>query len=118
MLVDEIERDEITDAVIERSGVLEITEQESQAQDLEALADGERFGPVDVAEGLIGEKTPCIENGLASLQEVVQRLVRHPYSRQHATLGAVLQNQVQSPGTQGNGVDRNLHLVEDHRQVL
>src|SRR6202521_3333344 len=57
MLVDEIEGDEVTDALIERSGVLEIGEQESQAQDLEALADRERFGPVGVAEGLIGEET-------------------------------------------------------------
>jgi len=31
MLVDEIEGDEVTDALIERGGVLEITEQESQA---------------------------------------------------------------------------------------
>src|SRR5580700_242365 len=71
MLVDEIKGDEVTDALIEFSGVLEITEQESQAQDLEALADGERFSPVDVAEGLIGEETLCRENGLASRQEVV-----------------------------------------------
>src|ERR1700737_1678757 len=118
MLVDEIEGDEVTDAILERSGVLEITEQESQAQDLEALADGERIGPVDVAEGLIGEETLCSENGLTSLQEVVQRLVRHKYSRQHATLGAVFQSQAQWPGAQGNGVDRNLDLVEDHGQVL
>src|ERR1700724_528522 len=118
MLVDEIEGDEVADALIERGRVLEIAEQESQAQDLEALADGERFGPVDVAEGLIGEETLCGENGLASLQEVVQRLVRHPYSRQHATLGAVFQSQAQWPGAQGNGVDRNLYLAEDHRQVL
>src|ERR1700682_3914835 len=83
MLVDEIEGNEVTDVLIELSGVLEITEQESQAQDLEALADGERVGPVDVAEGLIGEEALCSENGLASLQEVVQRLVRQPYSRQH-----------------------------------
>src|SRR6195256_3076380 len=118
MLVDEIEGDEVTDALIELSGVLEIAEQESQAQDLEALADGERVGPVDVAKGLIGEETLCRENGLASLQEVVERLVRHPYSRQHATLGAVFQSQAQWPGAQGNGVDRNLDLVEDHGQVL
>src|SRR5258705_12237998 len=76
MLVDEIEGDEVTDALIERRGVLEIAEQESQAQDLEALADGERFGPIDVAEGLIGEEALCSENRLASLQEIVQRLVR------------------------------------------
>src|ERR1700730_15413022 len=118
MLVDEIEGDEVTDALIELGGVLEITEQESQTQDLEALADGERFGPVDVAKGLIGEQTSCSENGLASLQEVVQRLVRHPYSRQHPTLGAVLQIKAQGPGAQGNGVDRDLDLVEDHGQVL
>src|ERR1700738_2759655 len=118
MLVDEIEGDEVTDALIELGGVLEITEQESQAQDLEALADGERFGPVDVAKGLIGEETSCSENGLASLQEVVQRLVRHPYSRQHPTLGAVFQSQAQRPRAQGNGVDRNLDVVEDHGQVL
>src|SRR5260370_18287387 len=111
MLVDEIEGDEVTDALIEFSGVLEIAEQESQAQDLEALADGERFGPVDVAEGLIGEETHCGENGLASLQEIVQRLVRHPYGRQHATVGAVFQRQPQWPGSQGNGVDVNLHVV-------
>src|SRR6266850_1056579 len=56
--------------------------------------------------------------GLASLQEVVQRLVLHPYSRQHATLGAVFQSQAQRPGAQGNAVDGNLELVEDHGQVL
>src|SRR5258708_38749167 len=49
MLVDEIEGDEVTDAFIELSGAPEITEQESQAQDLEALAAGERVGPVDGA---------------------------------------------------------------------
>src|SRR5258705_9513745 len=105
MLVDEIEGDEVTDALIELGGTPEITEQESQAQDLEALADGQRVGPVDVAEGLIGEETLCRKNGLASLQEVVQRLVRHPYSRQHATLGAVFQSQPQWPVPQGNGVN-------------
>src|ERR1700726_1924867 len=118
MLVDEIEGDEVADALIERSRVLEIAEQESQAQDLEALADGERFGPVDVAESLIGEETYGGENRLASLQEVVQRLVRHPYSRQHPTVGAVFQGQAQWPGAQGNGVDGNLDLVEDHGQVV
>src|SRR6202022_1682583 len=45
MLVDEIEGDEVTDALIEPSGVLEITEQESQAKDFEALAVGGRGGP-------------------------------------------------------------------------
>src|SRR5450631_1440382 len=118
VLVDEIEGDEVADALIERSRVLEIAEQESQAQDLEALADGERFGPVDVAEGLIGEKTHGGQNGLATLQKIVQRLVRYPYSRQHATVGAVFQRQAQWPGAQGNGVDGNLELVENHRQVL
>src|SRR5215467_15208943 len=51
MLVDEIERDEIADAVIEPGRVPEIAEQERQAQDLEPLANGKRVGPVDVAEG-------------------------------------------------------------------
>src|SRR5580692_13153597 len=51
MLVDEIEGGEVTNALIELGGAPEITEQESQTQDLEALADGERVGPVDVAEG-------------------------------------------------------------------
>src|SRR6266478_9181911 len=48
MLVDEIEGSEVTDPLIELGGVLEIAEQESQAQNLEALADGERVGPVEV----------------------------------------------------------------------
>src|SRR4051812_8846733 len=52
MLVDEIEGGEVADALIEFGGVPEIAEQESQAQYLEVLADGERVGPVDVAEGL------------------------------------------------------------------
>src|SRR6266849_2560914 len=118
MLVDEIESGEVTDALIELGGAPEIAKQESQAQDLEALADGERVGAVDVAEGLIGEETLGRENGLASLQDVVQRLVRHPYSRQHATVGAVFQSQAQWPGAQGNAVDGNLELVEDHGKVL
>src|SRR5258708_19575494 len=37
MLVDEIEGDEITDAVIDRLGVLEIPEQQTQAHDLTPL---------------------------------------------------------------------------------
>ena len=118
MLVDEIESREITDAFIELGGILEIAEQESQAQDLEALADGERVGPVDIAKRLIGEQTRCRENRLASLQQVIQRRVRHPYRRQHAAVGAVVQGEAQRPGAQGNGVDGNLDLVEDHRQVL
>src|SRR5215207_7766017 len=48
MLVDEIEGCEVADALIEFGGVLEIAEQKSQAEDLEALADGERVGPVDI----------------------------------------------------------------------
>src|SRR5438045_8784920 len=55
MLVHEIEGDKVTDALVELRRVLEITKQESQAQDLEALTDRKCFGPVDVAEGLIGE---------------------------------------------------------------
>src|ERR1700694_4107176 len=51
MLVDEIEGGEVTNALIELGGAPEIAEQESQAQDLKALADRERVGPVDVAEG-------------------------------------------------------------------
>src|ERR1700720_643156 len=53
MLVDEIESDEVADAVIELGGILEIAEQERQAQNLEALADGERLGAIDVAKSLI-----------------------------------------------------------------
>src|SRR5882672_5463161 len=59
MLVDEVEGCEVTDALIEFGGILEIAEQESQAQDLEALADGERVGPVDIAQSLVGEETRC-----------------------------------------------------------
>src|SRR2546430_3153827 len=66
MLVDEIEGDEVADAVIEPGGVLEITEQESQAQDLEALADGKRLRAVDVSEGRIREWRLGEEIGLAT----------------------------------------------------
>src|SRR6266480_149507 len=118
MLVDEIEGDEVTNALIELCRALEITKQESQAQDLETLADGKCFGAVDVAEGLIGEEALRGENGLASLEEVVQRLVRHPHGRQHATLGTVLQGQSQWPRAQSNAIDRDLYLVENHRQRL
>src|SRR6266446_7210490 len=69
MLVDEVEGCEVTDALIEFGGILEIAEQESQAQDLEALADGERVGPVDIAKSLVGEETRCRENRLSSLQK-------------------------------------------------
>src|SRR2546428_11077513 len=50
MLIDEVEGCEVTDALIELGGVLEIAEQKSQAEDLETLADGERVGPVDIAK--------------------------------------------------------------------
>src|SRR6266496_5199122 len=56
VLIDEIEGCKVADAHIERSGVLEIAEQESKTEDLEALADGEGVGPVEVAKGLVGEE--------------------------------------------------------------
>src|SRR5262249_59462795 len=98
MLVDEIEGDEVADPVIERGRAFEIAEQNSQAQDLEALADGECVGPVDVAEGLIAEEALRVENGFASLEELVQRLIHDPYRRQHATIAAVVQREAQRPG--------------------
>src|SRR3954451_10114527 len=85
MLVDEIEGREITDALIKLGGILEIAEQESQAQDLEPLADGEPVGPVDIAKRLVGEETRSRENRLSSPEDVVQRRVPHPYRRQYAT---------------------------------
>src|SRR6516165_5468782 len=118
MLVDEIEGDEVADPVIERGRAFEIAEQKSQAQDLEALADGECVGPVDVAKGLIGEEALRVENGLASLQEAVQRLIRYPHSRQHATIAAVVQGYAQRPGAKGQPLDGDLHVFEDHGQVL
>src|SRR6202040_645327 len=45
MLVDEIEGDEVANTFIKLGRAFEIAEQESKAQDLEALADGERVGP-------------------------------------------------------------------------
>src|SRR6516165_3371364 len=50
MLADEIEGDEVADPSIKLGRAFEVAEQESKAQDLEALADGERVGPVDIAE--------------------------------------------------------------------
>src|SRR5262249_38394297 len=91
VLVDEIEADEAADPLIERAPAFEIAEQKSQAQDREALTEGACVGPVDVAKGLIGEEALRVENGLASLQEAVERLIGYPYGRQHATIGAVLQ---------------------------
>src|SRR5260221_235769 len=88
-----------------------VTTIERQAKALEALADGERVGPVKVAKRRVGQETLCGEKGIAPHQEVVQRLACHPYSRQHATLGAVFQGEPQRPGAQGDGVDGNPDLV-------
>src|SRR3984957_13309807 len=92
MFVDEIEGDEVADTFIKLSRVFEITERERKAQDLEALGDGERVGPVDIAEGRVGEEALRGEYGLASLQKIVQRLVCHPYGRQYSTVGTVQQS--------------------------
>src|SRR5215831_8330164 len=91
MLIDEIERDEVANTFIKLGRASEVAEQESEAQDLQALANSQGVGPVDVAEGLIGEEAFCGQYGLAPLQKVVQRLVGNPYRRQYATVGAVLQ---------------------------
>src|SRR5262245_33709122 len=56
VLADEIEGDEVADPRIKLGRAFEVTEQESKAQNLQALTDGERIGPVDVAESLIGEE--------------------------------------------------------------
>jgi hypothetical protein len=68
MLSDEIEGNEITDPGIKFGRAFEVAEQESKAQDLETLADGERIGPIDVAEGLIGEEALRGKYRLAPLQ--------------------------------------------------
>jgi len=46
MLIDEIEGCEVTDALIELGGILRSLNRKVRLQDLEALADGERVGPV------------------------------------------------------------------------
>jgi hypothetical protein len=91
MLSDEIEGNEITDPGIKFGRAFEVAEQESKAQDLETLADGERIGPIDVAEGLIGEEALRGKYRLAPLQKVLQRLVRHPYGRQYSTVSTILE---------------------------
>ena len=91
MLADEIEGNEITAPGINFGRAFEVAEQESKAQDLETLADGERIGPIDVAEGLIGEEALCGKYRLAPLQKVLQRLVRHPYGRQYSTVSTILE---------------------------
>src|SRR5436309_10276180 len=48
---------------------------------LQALADRQRVGAVDIAKGLVGEETRCGEHRLAPRQDVVERLVRHPNRR-------------------------------------
>src|ERR1700756_1894948 len=107
MLVYEIEGDEVADTIIKLGRASEVAEQESEAQDFQALANGQGVGPVDVAERLIGEEALCGEYGLASLQKGVQRLVGNPYSRQYPTIGAVLQGEAQRPRAQGYGVNRD-----------
>ena len=69
MLSDEIESNEITDPGIKFGRAFEVAEQESKAQDLETLADGERIGPIDVAEGLIGEEALRGKYRLAPLKK-------------------------------------------------
>ena len=56
MLLHQIEGDQIAHAIIEFRRALEVAEQESQADDLETLVDGERVRPVEIAEGLIGQQ--------------------------------------------------------------
>ena len=92
MLIDQIESHEIADPFVELRRTFKIAEQERQAQDFEALIGAKRIRPIDIAEGLIGEEPLRGENGLAPLQEIVQRLVRHPDGRQHATIGAVFES--------------------------
>lgn len=116
MLIDEIEGHEVADPLLELRRSFEVAEQKGQAQDLEALADGERVRPVDVAEGLIGEKPLRCEHGLATPEEPVQCLVHHPDGRQYAAFSAVFESQVERPRAQAQSVDRNRCLVKDHRE--
>ena len=56
MAAHEIEGDEIADPVVKLGRALQVGEQESEAGDLEALLDVERFGAIEVAKRLVGER--------------------------------------------------------------
>ena len=81
MRLHEVERDEVADPLVERGRALQVGEQEGEAGDLQALVDVERVGPVDVAEGLVGEQALRGQERLAPAEQLVQRVAGDPHGR-------------------------------------
>ena len=109
---------QVADALVEIGGPLQIGEQEGKARDLEPLVDVERVGAVDVAKRLVGEQALRRQERFALAEEVMHLVSRDPHGRQHAHVGAVLEDETKRPGPHLDLPGGRLHLVEYHREVL
>ena len=98
MRADEIIGGEITDALVELGRALEVGEQECQRQDLQALVDFERIGPVEIAEGLVGEQALGGQKRAAAAENARQILARRSRPRQRARVGLIFQRDAQRTG--------------------
>ena len=109
----QVEGRQVADAVVELGRALEVGEQEGEAGDLEALVDVQRVGAVDVAERLVGEQALGGQERPAPAEQLVERVARDPYRRQHPRVGAVLDREAQRPRAQRDGrPGRRVHPVD------
>ena len=72
MLAHEIIGHQIADPLVERSRAFQVREQERQTGDLEPLIYIEGVGPVDVAEGLIGQEPLSGQERAAAPEQMMQ----------------------------------------------
>ena len=115
----QVERHQIADALVELGRALEVGEQEREAGDLQPLVDVERVGAVDVAERLVREQALGGQERPAPAEQLVERVARDPYARQHPHVGAVLDREAQRPGAQLDGrPGRRVHPVDGEREAL
>ena len=70
---------EIADAFVELRRAPQIREQEGEAGDLQALIDVQRFGAIEIAEGLVGEQPLCRQERPPLLEHIMQLVAGHPH---------------------------------------
>ena len=118
MRPDEIEGDQVAHPLVELGGASEVSEQERQTGDLEALIDVDHVGAIEIAKYLVGQQPLCAEEGFAPAQQLIEPFRRYPQPWQHAGVSAVFEREAQRPRAQLDRLGRRAHPVEKQRKAL
>jgi len=109
---------QISNALVEFGGALEVGKQEGETRDLEALIYVKRIGAINIAECLVGQETFRRQERPTFAEEIVKLVAGHPDTGERGYYRSVLQRNLQRAWSHLNGLGRRVILGHDEGERL